>query len=48
MAREGVRMTRQMQPDLIMLDLQMPTLDGFGTLEGSAATRVLRICPSWR
>ncbi len=30
---EAVRIARQMEPDLILLDLQMPVLDGFGVLE---------------
>jgi CheY-like chemotaxis protein len=30
---EAVHIARQVQPDLVLLDLQMPTLDGFGALE---------------
>ena len=31
--REGLRTAGQFQPDLIVMDLQMPALDGFGMLE---------------
>ena len=31
--REAVRMAQQALPDLILLDLHMPNLDGFGALE---------------
>jgi CheY-like chemotaxis protein len=31
--QEAVRIAQQISPDLILLDLQMPALDGFGTLE---------------
>ena len=31
--REAVRVAEEVSPDLILLDLQMPALDGFGALE---------------
>ena len=31
--QEAVRVAQQVSPDLILLDLQMPLLDGFGALE---------------
>jgi CheY-like chemotaxis protein len=31
--REALRVAQQVSPDLILLDLQMPALDGFGALE---------------
>src|SRR5437762_2038464 len=31
--RETVRALRELKPDLIFLDVQMPALDGFGVLE---------------
>ena len=30
--REGVRIARQASPDLVLCDLQMPVLDGYGVL----------------
>ena len=30
--REAVQMIRELQPDLVCLDVQMPELDGFGVL----------------
>ena len=30
---EAVRVAQQIEPDAILLDLQMPSLDGFGALE---------------
>jgi len=30
---EALRIALKVQPDLVLLDLQMPTLDGFGSLE---------------
>jgi CheY-like chemotaxis protein len=30
---EAVRVAQRVEPDLILLDLQMPALDGFGALE---------------
>ena len=31
--REAVRLAGEVSPDLILLDLQMPALDGFGALQ---------------
>ncbi|MEW5917880.1 MAG: LytTR family DNA-binding domain-containing protein [Gemmatimonadota bacterium] len=31
--REAVRLVRELRPDLVFLDIQMPDLDGFGVLE---------------
>jgi CheY-like chemotaxis protein len=31
--QEAVRVAQRVEPDLILLDLQMPALDGFGALE---------------
>ncbi|GAB4548581.1 MAG: response regulator [Anaerolineae bacterium] len=30
---EGIRLVREVRPDLILLDLYMPKLDGFGMME---------------
>jgi signal transduction histidine kinase/CheY-like chemotaxis protein len=35
--REGVRKARETKPDAIILDLQMPTVDGYGVLDELAA-----------
>ena len=34
---EGLDLLREMSPDLVFLDIQMPGLDGFGMVEGVAA-----------
>jgi len=44
--REAVQMIRELQPDLVCLDVQMPELDGFGVLrelEGEHAPMILFI-----
>ncbi len=44
--RDAVQMIRELQPDLVCLDVQMPGLDGFGVLrelEGEVAPMVLFI-----
>ncbi len=33
---EAVRYAREVKPDLIILDLHMPGLDGFGVLSGAS------------
>ena len=38
--REAVRLIRELAPDLVFLDVQMPELDGFGVLEALAAERL--------
>ncbi len=38
--REAVRLIRELEPDLVFLDVQMPELDGFGVLEQAAAGRL--------
>jgi two-component system LytT family response regulator len=34
---EGLDLLRELSPDLVFLDIQMPGLDGFGMVEGVAA-----------
>ncbi len=38
--RDAVRMIRDLQPDLVCLDVQMPELDGFGVLQALEGERV--------
>ncbi len=38
--REAVRLIRELEPDLVFLDVQMPELDGFGVLKEAAAARL--------
>lgn len=38
--RDAVRMIRDLQPDLVCLDVQMPELDGFGVLQALDGERV--------
>ena len=38
--REAVRLIRELEPDLVFLDVQMPELDGFGVLEAIATERL--------
>jgi CheY-like chemotaxis protein len=40
--REGIAIMRQQTPDLIMLDLQMPVMDGMSFL------RLVRRHPDWK
>lgn len=32
-SQKGIKLARQIKPDLILLDLRMPRIDGFGVLE---------------
>ncbi len=43
--REGLSIIRSEHPDLILLDLMMPELDGFGVLEAMKADESLRNIP---
>jgi YesN/AraC family two-component response regulator len=43
--REALATMQQIHPDLVLLDLLMPNLDGFGVLEAMGATNTLRDVP---
>jgi DNA-binding NtrC family response regulator len=47
--RDAVSRAREHAPDLVLVDIQMPRLDGYGVLrELRADPRLLRICTWWR
>lgn len=43
--REAIERARQERPDLILLDVVMPELDGFGALEAIRADEAIRDTP---
>ena len=43
--REGLELCRREQPDLIILDLMMPEMDGFAVLDGLRADRATANIP---
>ena len=45
-AEEGIERVRAEQPDLVIMDVIMPGMNGFRPLARSAATRSLRTCRS--
>lgn len=42
---EGIRLAREHHPDLILLDIQLPGLDGIGALERLRGDRVTKDIP---
>ncbi len=43
--REGLRMAREHKPDLVVLDLMMPEMDGFAVIDAMKADHLLRDIP---
>jgi len=45
--REGLQIVQVEMPELILLDMQMPVMDGLETLKRSRPTRQPEVSPSW-
>ncbi len=43
--RSGLNLIRKAKPDLVLLDMMLPILDGFGVLEKLAAEKLLPALP---
>jgi two-component system, cell cycle response regulator len=44
--REGIRIARAQRPDLILLDIRMPEMDGFAVIEAIRGDLALRTTPT--
>jgi len=45
---EGVELARSRQPALVLMDIQLPGIDGITASSGCAKTRPREPCGSWR
>jgi CheY-like chemotaxis protein len=46
--REALQKLEEVEPDLVLLDINMPVLDGFAAIRSFVNIRAFPSCPFWR